>query len=202
MKYLLLPFALLFWSYVYSQSPDSITIKVNWGVESKELQDLYRFENVDYFTIHTQGEIVKGKHYKVIVKEYWNNKLAGTDTVVDTKRRSMPLTTNELTFRLMSRKTESDSVKLMCLFPNFQIARKYKTTTSNTYSLRDASNGKAISHQVNKPITLFAYSLPYKDPKQPGWLLYCELSREGIPPEKWGEKFGIEHYITMDLTFE
>jgi hypothetical protein len=195
-------FLLLTVNHAYSQKQDSLQVKINWGVESKELQDFYRFENLDYFLINTQGAIIKGKYYKIILKEYWHKNLLRTDTLVNTRKMKMPLKAEELSFKLMSKKVEPDSVKLMLIFPNFMIGRKYKTTKANTYSLRDISNGKAIHHHISKPLTLFAYSLPYQDPKQPGWLLYCELSKEGIPPEKWGKKFNIEHYLTLDIVFE
>ena len=84
----------------------------------------------------------------------------------------------------------------------FSTTRKYKTTEANNYSTRDLSNGEETKIQIGKTFPLIAYSLPYKDPKYPGYLFYCELTKEGFPPEKWGEKFNLEHYIVFEMKFE
>lgn len=186
----------------YGQKPDSVTVKVDWGVKSQELQDFYRFEEIDYFSATAGGEKLQKKYYTIVAKEYWHSKLTRTDTLVNSRKMKMAINEKELAFRILSKKTESDSVKIQFLFPRFQVVRKFRTTKANTYSLRDPSNGKKVTYSNATPVTLFAYSLPYQDPEQPGWLLYCELSKDGIPPEKWGEKFGIAHYITIDLTIE
>ena len=99
-------------NYVYSQMQDSVQVRINWGVESKELQDLYRFENLDYFKIAIQGAKLEGKFCKIVVKEYWHKKLLRTDTVVNTRKMEMPLKVEVLSFRLMSKKINPDSVKI------------------------------------------------------------------------------------------
>ena len=197
----LLSFVLLISQNGFGQGKDSVNLKVDWGTESKELQDYYRFQNIDYFKVAFKGDQLKNSFYLLVSKEYWDGKLSKTDTVVNSRGMEMKIGENEFKFRVMAQKAEEDTVKFQFFFSNFSITKKFKASKQDTYSLRDISNNKSVNVAVKMPLTLFAYSLPYQDPKRPGWLMYCELSREGIPPEKWGEKFGVKHYIIFELKF-
>ena len=185
----------------YAQQLDSASVLVKWGAESKELIDYYRFEGIQYFNISINGENLKNRSYAIIAKEYWNKKLTKSDTLVNTKRMGFKINADSLEFRLIAKKTSSDTVNTMFFLPNFGTTRKFRTTNSNFYALLDPSNGKSVKYNIHKPIALFSYTLPYEDPKLPGVLQYCELSRKGLPVEQWGEKFNIEHYIVFEMMF-
>lgn len=181
-----------------AQGSDSVTLEVN-TVESRELLDYYRFEGIDYYKMQVSGESIGDQYFILSSMEYWNGKLSKVDTIANTKMYRMKNGTDTLGIRVLSKKTDSDTIKFQFYLPRFSTTRKFPTIHKNTYSLRDiTSNGKEI-FVATDPIKVLVYSLPYEDPERPGYLFYCELSREGTPPEKWGEKFGVEHYIVFKL---
>ncbi|MEM0940603.1 MAG: hypothetical protein AAGI25_12560 [Bacteroidota bacterium] len=193
-------FVVLIFSYLisFAQKTDSVTLEVN-TVESRELLDYYRFEGIDYFNMQASGENIKDQYFILSSMTYWNGKLTKVDTFANTKIYRMKNGTDTLGIRVMSKKTDSDTIKFQFNLPRFSTTRKFPTTQKNTYSLRDITSNDANTFVANDPINLLVYSLPYEDPERPGYLFYCELSREGTPPEQWGEKFGIEHYIIFKL---
>lgn len=199
MKFKVLLFTSIFllpFSLVFGQNIDSIKLKVN-GVESRELLDFYRFSAIDYFKLELSGNDIKEKYFLFTSNEYWNGSMTKVDTIANTKKHGFKNKKDTLEIRVMSKKTSSDSVRFLFHFPSFSTPREYQTTVKDTYSLRDiTSRGEQIFSKQDV-IDMLVYSLPYEDPSRPGYLFYCELSREGIPPERWGEKFGVEHYIVF-----
>ncbi len=180
------------------QHIDSVNIKID-GVESRELLDYYRFEGINYFNLSITGSRVQDQYFVVTSNEFWEGVSVRRDTMVNTKKYGMKIGKDTLDIRVMSKKISSDTIKFQFHFPGFSINKKFKTTSKDTYSLRDiTSDGEAVISR-NEPFHLLVYSLPYEDPENPGYLYYCELSREGIPPEKWGEEFGVEHYIIFKI---
>jgi len=182
----------------FAQKTDSVTLEVN-TVESRELLDYYRFEGIDYFKMQAYGQNIKDQYFILYSMAYWNGKLTKVDTIANTKMYQMKNRTDTLGIRVISKKTDSDTIKFQFHLPRFSTTRKYPAIEKNTYSLRDITTNGNETFVAADPITLLVYSLPYEDPERPGYLFYCELSREGTPPEKWGEKFGVEHYIIFKL---
>lgn len=182
----------------FCQEKDSVTLEVN-SVESRELLEFYRFERIDYFKMQLKGEGIKDQFFILSSSEYWNGEITKADTIVNTKNFGLKNGADSITIRVMSKKTDSDTIKFQFSLPRFSTTRKFPTTTKNTYSLRDITSNGEETFAANEPIDMLVFSLPYEDPARPGYLFYCELSREGTPPEKWGEKFGVEHYIVFKL---
>ncbi len=184
----------------FGQIEDSVTLTVI-TVESKELRDFYRFEGIDYFKMTIVGENVKGRHFILSSNEFWDGKSVRLDTIANTEILKRRNRTDTLHLRVMSRKTGEDTTKFQFHLPGFSVQRKFRTIPRDIYSLRDiTSTGEKVIPAAT-PITLLVYSLPYEDPEHPGSLFYCELSREGIPPERWGEEFGVQHYIIFKIEF-
>ena len=181
-----------------AQETDSVTLEVN-TVESRELLDYYRFEGIHYYKMQVSGESINDKYFILSSMEYWNGKLTKLDTIANTKLYRMKNGTDTLGIRVMSKKTDSDTIKFQFHLPRFSTTRKYPTSQKDTYSLRDITSNRKATFAATESINLLVYSLPYEDPERPGYLFYCELSREGVPPEKWGEKFGVLHYIVFQL---
>ena len=145
------------------------------------------------------GEGIANQYFMLTSNEFWEGKSVKIDTITNTKTFRMKNERDTLRIRVMSKKTCSDTVKFQFNFPRYSISRNFKTTSKDTYSLRDITANKEQTFAANEPINLLVYSLPYEDPNYPGYLFYCELSREGIPPEQWGEKFGVKHYIIFKI---
>ncbi|MFM9948435.1 MAG: hypothetical protein ACKV1O_10895 [Saprospiraceae bacterium] len=183
-------------------SQDSIAVSIKNPVDSKELLQLMQFEKIGYFNVLVEGTSLKSKRFRLISTEYWDKKLEKKDTLFESRLFGMAVKDSIFELRLMTKKTSSDSVKFQFFLANLSIDEVFRTTHSHEYSLRNISNSRTVKHPIGQKITLFVYSLPYKDPDKPGYSFYCELSREGIPPEQWGEKFGVEHYIVFEIEFD
>lgn len=181
---------------LFGQSLDSLNLKFD-HVTSKELLEFYRFEDIQYYKIGISGNKIKDKFFLMTRDEYWNNELKSSDTIANTKIMQRENGVDTLRMSVMAKKTHSDTVKFHFNFPGFTAVKHFRTTENNNYSLRNINLNKSQAFVRNEPINVLVYSLPYEDPNMPGYLLYCELSREGIPPEKWGEEFGVKHYIVF-----
>jgi len=175
-----------------------ISLKIE-GVKSQELVDYYNFEGIDYFKLTITGSRIGNQYFILTSEEFWNGKLINQDTIANTKLFNFQNGNDTLKIRVMSKKLNADTVKFQFSLPRFSTHRKYKTIPRNFYSLRDITNGRIQTFDRKNPIILWAYSLPYEDPKTPGVMRYCELSKDGIPPENWGNKFGVKHYIIFKI---
>ena len=181
-----------------AQNLDSVKLKVG-GVESRELLEYYRFEGIHYFDLRIIGTGIKNQYFVLTCNEFWGSKSMKMDTIANTKTFQMKNGKDTLGIRVMSKKISSDTTKFQFNLPGFSTIRKFKTTQKDTYSLRDITSKGEQTFAPDEPINLLVYSLPYEDPEKPGYLYYCELSREGVPPEKWGEKFGVQHHIIFKI---
>lgn len=186
-----------------AQAIDSTRFGIGYGPSSADLKDLFLFEGIDYFNISFSDPKLQGKRFVLTSKEYQDKQLVRVDTV--TKKVQYGSADSTLAFRVIARKTKADTVAFTFFFPQFLINRHYHTTSSNAYSLRSPAKGgstKPVPAPIGKGFPLLAYSLPYADPQQPGFLFYCQLSEEGVPPEKWGETYGVPHYIVFELNIQ
>ena len=69
---------MLVWLMVYpclAQQREDLKMVSNYGAENKELFDLLRFENIDYYKISFKGEDLKQKTYKITFKYIFNGKI-------------------------------------------------------------------------------------------------------------------------------
>ncbi len=149
--------------------------------------------------MQVSGQSIEDQYFILSSMEYWDGELTKIDTIANTKMYRMKNGSDTLEIRVMSKKIDSDTIKFQFHLPRFSTNKEFTTTTKNTYSLRDITSNRQGTFGANNPINLLVYSLPYEDPERPGYLFYCKLSREGVPPEKWGKKFGVEHYIIFKL---
>lgn len=168
--------------------------------ENQEMRDLMRFNNLDYYQVNLTGEKIKGKNYSITVKEIWKGKIKSTDVIFNSATRDSwagPLNSDVLPFRIMAAKSEKEKIKLSLFFDRFGINKEYKSTASDNYSLRDF--GTQLPIEPNKPFYAFAYILPteHKD----GSMSWCEVDSSGKDIEKWGQEFGIEHYLLIEMNF-
>lgn len=187
-----------------AQSSDSIEAKANYGSTISDVQILMELDKIDYYKLQlTKLPFDKG-YFFIITKEYWNGKVSKIDTLlpIDDAKKYFILnktdTSNTLT--LMT-KPINDSVLFNYRFSGLSITKKYKRTNSDEYSLRDglSTNEEFKKIPINQTIPLFVYSLPYEDPKQPGYKFYCVLTANGVSPEKWWDNYKVKHYIVVEM---
>jgi len=203
MKKLFILMVTFFSMLCFGQTSDSLTLKIDYGVKSEEFQDYLLMKHIDFYKVNISSKTLKEKTFKLVSKEYWNKKMIKADTIVNLSKSPRGILSDSLKFNIITEKIDKDSLQIYFKFKGlFSTTRKYKTTKANNYSARDLSNGIETKIQLGKFFPLIVYSLPYKDPKYPGYLFYCELSRESIPPENWGERFNLKHYIIFEMKFE
>lgn len=178
----------------------SIIMTTNTLSENKEMLDLFRFQNIDYFQAILKGDI-KGKHYSIITKEIWNGKVTKTDTIFNSSKGELSFIgknqKDSLKFSVMASKSDKKKLKINFSLDRVGLYKEYKTTKSGDYSLRDV--GTQMTIEPNKPFYAFAYILPYK--MNNGGSSWCAVESSGKDIEKWGTEFGIEHYILFEMCF-
>lgn len=168
--------------------------------EQRELLDLFRFQNIDYYQVTVKGAI-KGKHYSITAKEIWNGKITNTDTIFNSARGELAFIgkhqKDSLNFSVMASKTGRKKLKLNFSLDRVGLYKEYKSTATNNYSLRDVGTQMVI--EPGKPFYAFAYILPYK--LESGASSWCAVESSGKDIEKWGQEFGIKHYLLFEMNF-
>jgi len=168
--------------------------------EQRELLDLFRFQNIDYYQVTVKGAI-KGKYYSITAKEIWNGKITNTDTLFNSARGELAFIgkhqTDSLNFSVMASKTGRKKLKLNFSLDRVGLYKEYKSTAKNNYSLRDVGTQMVI--EPGKPFYAFAYILPYK--LESGASSWCAVESSGKDIEKWGQNFGIKHYLLFEMNF-
>lgn len=191
--------------YSYAQRIDSTQLKLDYGSKHAEVNELFSLQNIDYFRITSRDTTLKNQYFLFTTKEYWNKKLVKVDTLMigeDAEAASISEKDTLLVFSLMTRPKGKKTIDFSYNLSRFGTVRTYKKKNKENYSLRDAlnSHGEYVSVPLNNSFPLFVYSLPYEDPRYPGYLFYCELTANGVPPEQWGKKYGVEHYIIVEVS--
>mgnify|MGYP001071606270 CR=1 FL=1 len=168
-------------------------------VENKELQDLLSFENIDYYNVTFSGKSLIGKDYLLISKEIWNGVITKTDTIVNSSKnkRISKIEKDSLSFKVISKKTTDNFLKMNFRFTQFGMTRKYRAIDSDDYSLRDF--GTSVKIKSGQNFYALAYILPYE---KDGWKMWCAVESSGKNIENWGKEFEIEHYLIFEMKFE
>ena len=198
---------------LYSLGSESVIVKYEYGPEDQALIDLFRFQEIDYYKFTFSENSFKDKFFEISYTEYNNGKSSGEKIFTESEamKSLMKISRNPLSFeiKVMSQKITEHTAKFLFIF-NKRMGKEisYEILHQNpSYSLRTPIRGH--NHRddesvipgdrifIEKKIPLLVYSLPYKNPQ--GNYQYCQLTAENIPPEKWGEHYGIKHYIIFYL---
>lgn len=188
-----------------AQQVDSVRAKAKYGFKNDELKMLAELDRIDYYKLIFDKKTLKGHPFLLLTtKEYSKGKVVKQDTLMYPKyarqfwkfknidsNSSITLTT----------KPQGDSVKFLYRIMGSSFTKTYKRLNDESYSLRDGlvTNEEFKSIPIDKTLPLFAYSLPYDDPKQPGYRFYCVITSNGVPPEKWWETYKIPHFIIVEM---
>lgn len=190
---------------VKGQRIDSISAKAEYGSRINDVQMLMDIDDIDYYKVSFLPEKLKKSTYLLInTKEYWKGVVLKNDTLFqrDDARKYHNFENLDSTAILsLLTKPKGDSVTFHYKFLGTEFKLKYKRIVRDDYSLRDGlvTNERFKNVPVNKTLPLFIYSLPYEDPNRPGYKFYCELTANGVPLEKWWEKYKIEHFIVVEM---
>ncbi|HKG06756.1 MAG TPA: hypothetical protein VKB19_09885 [Pedobacter sp.] len=195
----------VFFNNAHAQQKDSVQAKAEYGFKSEEVRLLAELENIDFYKVTFNQKSLKGNPFLLFTtREYLKGKVTRVDTLIP-----LDMARNVLKFKnidsnsilTLTTKPEGDSVKFLYHILNLKLSRTYKRLNDDAYSLRDGlvTNEDFKKVPLNATLPLFAYSLPYDDPKQPGYRFYCAITANGVPPEKWWERYKIPHYIIVEM---
>jgi len=184
--------------------PFGLKMETEYSSENEEIRDILSFEGIDYMKIKFLGKALKGKSYHLTVKEIWDGKIVSDTTVLDSKNLGIKefetLKDSILSMKVISKLTNDDQLKLTFQFPRFRVTKKYDAIKTDDYSLRNLADESNLKIGYNKKFYLLAYILPYE--REDGSKSWCEVGTAGEDIEKWGEKFGIKHYLLFEMKFE
>lgn len=202
MKKIVTILAMFLASAAYCQE-DSTRVRVTWGSENGEMNELYGLLKIDHYKFRFSDEKLKNRKIVISYAEYKGGKLvmqsSGSSSPAHTLYRQ---TDTAYLLKVFAHKTAKDSAAFLFKFPRMGMEIKFKTLETSDYSLRDAASslGKQFSYvPIGKKIPFLVYSLPYEDKKRPGSKLYCSLTNNAVAPEKWGDVYGVAHYIIFYL---
>ena len=196
--------AALFFGTTKAQIIDSIEAKINYGSTISDVQLLMELDKIDYNKVYLKNLNNDSSNFFITAKEYWNGKVTKSDTLLplgDSKKYFGINRLDSLPAFTLITKPLGDSVLFNYRLSGLSITRKYKRINSDDYSLRDGlmTNEEFKKIPTNQTIPLFVYSLPYEDPEKPNYKFYCALTADGVPPEKWWEKYKVKHYIIVEI---
>ncbi|MCP9200845.1 hypothetical protein MKO06_13070 [Gramella sp. GC03-9] len=139
----------------------------DYSASDSDLRDILNFEGIDYMKISFYDERLKNKGYHISVKEIWDGKIINDTTVFNSRDISIEKyeTINDtvLNFRIVSKHTPDNKLKMSFLFPRFGVTREYDAIDSDEYSLRNLAAESDLEISLDKKFYLLAYILPYEN---------------------------------------
>ncbi|MBV7270550.1 hypothetical protein [Winogradskyella luteola] len=185
-------------------NPLGLKMETEYASNNEEISDILSFEGIDYLKLKFSDEKLKGKSYKLTVKEIWNGKVKSESVVVDSKtlgvKQFETINDSVLSFKVISKLTSDNQLKMTFKFPRFGITKKFDAIKSDDYSLRNLADESDLEIGYNKAFYLLAYILPYE--REDGSKSWCQVGSSGDDIEKWGEEYGIKHYLLFEMKFE
>lgn len=183
---------------VRAQMAKSGELKMSVSFPDLDTYRLLNFQDIDYYNVKIAGKGLNGKKYFAVTKEFTKGKLTASDTLFNTANKSYarPITSDTLSFFIISQQNEKRDVKIQFGFEGFSSIKKFSNQTTLDYKLMDVAHLFPI--EFGKPFYAFAYILPYVE----GDIhYYCAPAKSGKDIESWGKEFDIEHYYLLELCF-
>ena len=138
------------------------------------------------------------------IEEIWDGKIVSDTIGLDSKnigiKQFETLKDSIFKMKIVSKLTNNNKLKMTFKFPRFSVTKKYDAIKSDDYSLRNLAEESNLKIGYNEKFYLLAYILPYE--REDGSKSWCEVGTSGDAIEKWGEKFGIKHYLLFEMKFE
>jgi hypothetical protein len=188
----------------YSKSDSGLRMETEYASDIEEVSDILSFEGIDYMKLKFSGEQLKGKSYRLSVKEIWDGKIVSDTIIINSKtigyKEFETLSDTLFKMKVISKRTNDNQLKMTFKFPRFSITKKYDAIDSDHYSLRNLVDESNLEIGYDKSFYLLAYILPYE--REDGSLSWCDVGTSGKDIENWGEKFGIKHYLLFEMKFE
>ncbi len=204
-KYTLILVGLIFTNFSFGQENDNgLKMISDYSSDNTEIRDILLFEGIEYLKLKFIGKDLNDKSYHLTVKEIWDGKIIRDTTVFNSKTIGIEqfekVNDTVLSFKVISKLTHKNKLKMTFQFPRFAITKEYEAIETDEYSLRNIAEESKMEIGYDKKFYLLAYILPYE--REDGSKSWCEVGTSGKEIEKWGEKFGIKHYLLFEMKFE
>jgi hypothetical protein len=205
MKNILILLGLLLTNVSFGQeSANGLKMISDYSSENSEIRDILQFEGIEYLKLKFVGKELKDRSYHLTVKEIWDGKIVRDTTVFNSKTIGIEqfekVNDTVLNLKIISKLTHKNKLRMTFKFPRFSITKEYDAIDTDEYSLRNIAEESKMEIGYNKEFYLLAYILPYE--REDGSKSWCEVGTSGKDIEKWGEKFGIKHYLLFEMKIE
>lgn len=144
---------------------------------------------------------LKGKNYKLIIKEYRDGKLFKENLAIDTKEEKMPTIGDNFEFNLITQNILNFE-KIAFYFPRYQNKNIFETLEvfqDGNFSLRPLNDGSPyLTFQLNEPLQIALITPPNRDPNK-GNLGYCEVTNGNVIVSEWYNKYRIPQFFLVYL---
>jgi hypothetical protein len=205
MKNILILLGLLLTNVSFGQeSANGLKMISDYSSENSEIRDILQFEGIEYLKLKFVGKELKDRSYHLTVKEIWDGKIVRDTTVFNSKTIGIEqfekVNDTVLNMTIISKLTHKNKLRMTFKFPRFSITKEYDAIDTDEYSLRNIAEESKMEIGYNKEFYLLAYILPYE--REDGSKSWCEVGTSGKDIEKWGEKFGIKHYLLFEMKIE
>jgi hypothetical protein len=181
-----------------------LTMTSTYGTNDKEFHDLLHFEGIDFYQVKFSGNELKGKSYRITVKEFWGGKLKSESKVIDTKdlldAGLDKINDTTLNMKVISKITPQNKIKISFISDRFSNTKEYKAIKTNDYSLRNLADESKLPIGYGENFYFMAMILPYE--RADGSKSWCQVGSNGKDIENWGKKYGVKHYLLFEMKFE
>ncbi|SFA51680.1 hypothetical protein SAMN04488511_110123 [Pedobacter suwonensis] len=189
----------------FAQKVDkNLKMTSNYGTEDKELNDLLRFDGIDFYKIRFSGIDLKGKSYSISVKEFWKGKMKSEKKVFGTKDLAEAgldkINDTTLEMKVISKMTSDNKIKISFVSDKFSNTKEYKGLKTKDYSLRNLAEESKLPITYGGNFYFMAIILPYE--REDGSKSWCQVGSNGKDIENWGKKYGVRHYLLFLMKFE
>jgi hypothetical protein len=197
--------SLILTKLTFGQSTDNgLKMISKYSSDNPEMRDVLRFEGIEYLKMRFTGKELQNKSYHLTVKEIWDGKIVRDTTVFNSKNikieQFQKVNDTTLTFKVISKLTHKNKLRMTFRFGQFEFTKEYDAIDSYDYSLRNIAEESKMEIGYDKKFYLLAYILP--NIREDGSKSWYDVGTNGANIEKWGEKFGIKHYLLFEMKFE
>lgn len=186
-----------------SSALSGIKLQSKFMSDNQVLNDLIDFNDINYYTLKFVGAELKGKTYRIDVKEFWDGKLKVNSNIANSATMPMErlkkIEDTMLEIRVVTKKIDDEHLKVAFHFPAFTTSSVFDAVKSKNYNLRNVAEKLKPNIEVGKSFYLLAYIMPYE---LDGINHYCAVDASGEDIEAWGKKFGLKHYLVFEMKFE
>lgn len=190
-------------SYSQTQQKKQVLLTSDDTIKTSEIQDILKFEGIEYLKLSFTGKELADKSYKLTVKEIWDGQIKTTSEIVDSKKAPFDqlkkINDTVFNLKIISKLTNDHKLKMTFKFPKFSKKQKFDAIPSEDYSLRNIAETAGTAIKYGERFYLLAYILPYEKDGNKYW---CAVESSGKNIENWGKEFGIKHYLVFEMIFE